>query len=126
MSSLPTLNSFKVTCASRHTQRPHPCKKKVSLAETPIPTGIKEDPRSPGEDTQGANAAKQNSPMEIALGDDTDHARLAEADLCNPSKGQCRNCTGSGRDPDGFGVVIILISADLLLRVRNSEASMCD
>ena len=28
VSSHPTLNSFKVTCASRHTQRPYPCKKK--------------------------------------------------------------------------------------------------
>ena len=27
VSSHPTLNSFKVTCASRHTQRPYPCKK---------------------------------------------------------------------------------------------------
>ena len=53
----------------------------VSLAGTPVPTGIKEDPRSPDEDTQGANAATQNSPMEIALGEDTDHAGLAEADL---------------------------------------------
>ena len=29
VSSHPTLNSFKVTCASRHTQRPYPCKKKL-------------------------------------------------------------------------------------------------
>ena len=58
----------------------------ATLAETPIPTGIKEDPRSPDEDTQGANASQQNSPMEIALDDDTDHAGLAEADLTGQSE----------------------------------------
>ena len=31
VSSHPTLNSFKVTCASRHTQRPYPCQKKREL-----------------------------------------------------------------------------------------------
>ena len=34
VSSHPTLNSFKVTCASRHTQRPYPCKKKSHGIET--------------------------------------------------------------------------------------------
>ena len=53
----------------------------VSLAEIPVPTGIKEDPRSPDEDPQGAGAAMQNSPVESALGEDADHAGLAEADL---------------------------------------------
>ena len=53
----------------------------VGLAEAPVPTWIKDDPRSPDEDHHGETAAKQNSPMEIALGDDTDHAGLAEADL---------------------------------------------
>ena len=53
----------------------------VSLAETPVPMGIKEDPHSPDEDPRTEGADKQISPIEIALGEEGDHAGLAEADL---------------------------------------------
>ena len=53
----------------------------VSLAETPVPMGIKEDPHSPDEDPRKEGADKQISPIEIALGEEGDHAGLAEADL---------------------------------------------
>ena len=53
----------------------------VSLAETPVPMGIKEDPHSPDEEPRQEDADKQVSPIEIALGEEGDHAGLAEADL---------------------------------------------
>ena len=53
----------------------------VSLAETPVPMGIKEDPHSPDEDPRKEGAHKLISPIEIALGEEGDHAGLAEADL---------------------------------------------
>ena len=53
----------------------------VSLAETPVPMGIKEDPHSPDEDPRQEDKDKQVSPIEIALGEEGDHAGLAEADL---------------------------------------------
>ena len=53
----------------------------VSLAETPVPMGIKKDPHSPDEDPRKEDADKQISPIEIALGEEGDHAGLAEADL---------------------------------------------
>ena len=53
----------------------------VSLAETPVPMGIKEDPHSPDEDPRQEDADKQVSPIEIALGEEGDHTGLAEADL---------------------------------------------
>ena len=53
----------------------------VSLAETPVPMGIKEDPPSPDEDPRKEGADKLISPIEIALGEEGDHAGLAEADL---------------------------------------------
>ena len=53
----------------------------VSLAELPVPTVIKEDPFSPDDDPRGVGTAIQNSPMEITLVEDVDHAGLAEADL---------------------------------------------
>ena len=53
----------------------------VSLAETPVPMGIKEDPHSPDEDPRKEGADMQISPIEIALGEEGDHAGLAEADL---------------------------------------------
>ena len=53
----------------------------VSLAETPVPMGIKEDPHSPDEDPRKEGSDKQISPIEIALGEEGDHAGLAEADL---------------------------------------------
>ena len=43
--------------------------------------GIKEDPHSPDEDPRKEGADKQISPIEIALGEEGDHAGLAEADL---------------------------------------------
>ena len=43
--------------------------------------GIKEDPHSPDEDPRTEGADKQISPIEIALGEEGDHAGLAEADL---------------------------------------------
>ena len=53
----------------------------VSLAETPVPMSIKEDPHSPDEDPRQEDADKHVSPIEIALGEEGDHAGLAEADL---------------------------------------------
>ena len=53
----------------------------VSLAETPVPVGIKEDPHSVEEGLQGADATAHTHPIEIALGEDADRAGLAEADL---------------------------------------------
>ena len=53
----------------------------ASLAETPAPTLIKADPYLTDDDTHGGSAGKQASPMEVTLGDDTDVAGLAEADL---------------------------------------------
>ena len=53
----------------------------ASLAETTATTLTKTDPYSPDEDTHGGSAVKRASPMEVTLGDDTDHAGLAEADL---------------------------------------------
>ena len=58
----------------------------VSLAETPVPMGIKEDPHSPDEDPRQEDADKQVSPVEIALGEEGDHAGLAEADLTKQSE----------------------------------------
>ena len=43
--------------------------------------GIKEDPHSPDEDPRKEGADMQISPIEIALGEEGDHAGLAEADL---------------------------------------------
>ena len=53
----------------------------VSFAELPSPTDIKHDPASPDDDPREVGTAIQNSPMEITLGDDGEHAGLAEADL---------------------------------------------
>ena len=53
----------------------------ASLAETPVPMGIKEDPHSPDEYPRQEDTDKQVSTVEIALGDEGDHAGLAEADL---------------------------------------------
>ena len=52
----------------------------VSLAETPVPMVIKEDPHSPDEDPRKEGVDKQISPVEIALSEEGDHAGLAEAD----------------------------------------------
>ena len=43
--------------------------------------GIKKDPHSPDEDPRQEDKDKQVSPIEIALGEEGDHAGLAEADL---------------------------------------------
>ena len=40
VSSHPTLNSFKVTCASRRTQRPYPCQKKGSQFQSERPVTV--------------------------------------------------------------------------------------
>ena len=53
----------------------------VSLAETPVRMGIKEDPHSPDEDPRKEGADMHVSPIEIALGEEGGHAGLAEADL---------------------------------------------
>ena len=53
----------------------------VGLAETPVPTGIKEDPHSLDEDLQTERASAQISPIEIALVEDGDQAGFAEANL---------------------------------------------
>ena len=53
----------------------------ASLAETPVPIGIKEDPHSPDENPRQEDTDKRVDTVEIALGDEGDHAGLAEADL---------------------------------------------
>ena len=53
----------------------------ASLAETPVPIGVKEDPHSPDENPRQEDTDKHVNTVEIALGDEGDHAGLAEADL---------------------------------------------
>ena len=48
----------------------------ASLAETPVATGIKEDPHSPEENPRQEDAHKSVNTVEIALGDEGDHAGL--------------------------------------------------
>ena len=48
----------------------------ASLAETPVATGIKEDPHSPEENPRQEDAHERVNTVEIALGDEGDHAGL--------------------------------------------------
>ena len=48
----------------------------ASLAETPVSTGIKEDPHSPDENPGQEDTHKSVNTVEIALGDEGDHAGL--------------------------------------------------
>ena len=54
----------------------------ANLAETPAPTLIKADPHLPDDGAQAGPAAKQTSPVaEVTLGEDSEQAGSAEADL---------------------------------------------
>ena len=74
--------------ALRPSRRSAPCGHTglVGLAELPPPTDIKDDPYSPDDDPRAAGTASQTSPMEITLGDEGEHAGLAETDLAVQSE----------------------------------------
>ena len=87
------LNSFKVTCASRHTQRPYPCKKKVSVSSREeaesSPTQASE-PTAPsagtvtsptcGDETSVHEVSSLDSPMHVNEGAEDKEEEVATED----------------------------------------------
>ena len=63
----------------------------ASLAETPVSTGIKEDPHSPDENPGQEDTHKSVNTVEIALGDEGDQ-RWAYGTI--GAESNCKSCTG--------------------------------